>query len=84
MQYRPLGTNGPQVSAIGFGATVLSPGVYGEVHDERSLAALESGLEHGLNLIDTARLYGDGQKKPCWAAFCRAAANRWCSPPRAA
>jgi aryl-alcohol dehydrogenase-like predicted oxidoreductase len=47
------------VSAIGFGAMVLSPGMYGEVDDERGLTALRHALDQGATLVDTSDGYGD-------------------------
>ncbi|MFH8368997.1 aldo/keto reductase [Streptomyces sp. NPDC018031] len=46
-------------SAIGFGAMVLSPGVYGEIDDDRALTALRSALDEGATLIDTSDGYGE-------------------------
>lgn len=63
MKQRTLGKNGPQVSAIGYGAMVLSPGIYGAVNDEASIKTLQYALEQGLNFIDTARLYGSGHNE---------------------
>ncbi|GLZ07492.1 aldo/keto reductase [Actinomadura sp. NBRC 104412] len=47
------------VSAIGFGAMVLSPGVYGEVDDDRALAALRYAVDNGATFVDTSDGYGD-------------------------
>ena len=63
MRYRPLGTNGPSVSTIGFGAMVLSPGVYHEVNDRESEATLEAALDSGVNFLDTADIYGAGHNE---------------------
>jgi aryl-alcohol dehydrogenase-like predicted oxidoreductase len=60
MNYRMLGKNGPQVSAIGYGAMVLSPGIYGNVDDAQSLATLDYAIENGINFLDTAYFYGFG------------------------
>lgn len=46
-------------SAVGFGAMVLSPGVYGEIDDDRALTALHSALDEGATLIDTSDGYGE-------------------------
>ncbi|MDT3395647.1 aldo/keto reductase [Streptomyces sp. B1866] len=51
-------------SAIGFGAMVLSPGMYGQTDDERGLAALRAALDAGATLIDTSDGYGlDGHNE---------------------
>jgi aryl-alcohol dehydrogenase-like predicted oxidoreductase len=47
------------VSAIGFGAMVLTP-VYGEVDDAESLATLHHAVDLGVTFIDTANQYGGG------------------------
>jgi aryl-alcohol dehydrogenase-like predicted oxidoreductase len=60
---RLLGTGGPAVSPIGYGAMVLSPGIYGQVDDTDSISTLRAVLDAGITLIDTARLYGDGHNE---------------------
>jgi aryl-alcohol dehydrogenase-like predicted oxidoreductase len=62
MQQRRLGSGGPLVGAIGFGAMGLS-GVYGPVSDAEGLVTLERVLELGITLIDTADIYGDGHNE---------------------
>jgi aryl-alcohol dehydrogenase-like predicted oxidoreductase len=59
MRARELG-DGLAVSAIGFGAMVLSPGMYGEVDEERGLAALDHAIRAGATFVDTADAYGGG------------------------
>ncbi|GGV24480.1 aldo/keto reductase [Actinomadura cremea] len=48
-----------EVSAIGFGAMVLSPGMYGQVDDERGLAALRHAFDRGATFVDTSDGYGE-------------------------
>ena len=50
------------VSAIGFGAMVLTP-VYGEVNDAESLATLHRAVDLGVTFIDTANIYGGGDNE---------------------
>ncbi|NIK58231.1 aldo/keto reductase [Kribbella shirazensis] len=50
---------GLDVPAIGFGAMVLSPGMYGAIDDERGLAALTAAIDAGGTFIDTSDGYGD-------------------------
>jgi aryl-alcohol dehydrogenase-like predicted oxidoreductase len=54
--------DGLTVSAIGFGAMVLTP-VYGEVDDAESLATLNRCLDLGVTFIDTANVYGGGDNE---------------------
>ncbi|MGN9792033.1 aldo/keto reductase [Streptomyces sp. OZ13] len=53
-----------EVSALGFGAMVLSPGVYGEIDDERGERALLAAVDAGATFIDTSDGYGtDGHNE---------------------
>ncbi len=53
-----------EISAIGFGAMVLSPGMYGEIDDERAVTALHAALDEGTTLVDTSDGYGaDGHNE---------------------
>ena len=62
MNYRPLGRTGWQVSDISFGAWAIGSS-WGEVSDEDALAALHAAIDHGVNFIDTADVYGDGRSE---------------------
>ncbi|MFG1966334.1 aldo/keto reductase [Nonomuraea sp. NPDC049028] len=57
MKTRELGNN-LTVPAIGFGAMVLSPGVYGDIDDTRAETALKAALDAGAVHIDTSDAYG--------------------------
>jgi aryl-alcohol dehydrogenase-like predicted oxidoreductase len=58
MQSRKLGTQGLEVSAIGFGCMGLS-GVYGPAPDEaEALKVLHRAVELGVTFFDTAEIYG--------------------------
>jgi Predicted oxidoreductases (related to aryl-alcohol dehydrogenases) len=62
MRTRTLG--GLEVPAIGYGAMVLSPGLYGEVDDVRGEAALKAALDAGATHVDTSDGYGpDGHNE---------------------
>jgi aryl-alcohol dehydrogenase-like predicted oxidoreductase len=56
MNRRRLG--GLEVPAVGYGAMVLSPGMYGPIDDESGLAALRHVFERGAGFIDTSDAYG--------------------------
>jgi aryl-alcohol dehydrogenase-like predicted oxidoreductase len=62
MEYRELGRTGWQVSAISFGAWAIG-GTWGPVEDRESLAALNRAVDLGVNLFDTADVYGDGRSE---------------------
>ena len=62
MRQRRLGSAGPSVGAVGFGAMSLS-GVYGEADDSESIATIHEALDLGVTLIDTADVYGDGHNE---------------------
>ncbi len=59
---RRLGRNGPEVSAIGYGAMGLS-GVYGTADDAESAKLLNELLDLGVNFLDTADVYGEGHNE---------------------
>jgi aryl-alcohol dehydrogenase-like predicted oxidoreductase len=55
---------GLTVPAIGFGAMVLSPGMYGEVDEDRAQRALAAALDAGATFVDTSDGYGpDGHNE---------------------
>lgn len=62
MKYREFGRTGWQVSEIGFGAWAIGSD-WGYVSDEDACAALHAALDQGVNLIDTADVYGDGRSE---------------------
>jgi aryl-alcohol dehydrogenase-like predicted oxidoreductase len=66
MNTRPLGTGGPLVTEIGFGAWALGgPWEFGwgPVDDNESIRALHRALDGGINWIDTAAVYGLGHSE---------------------
>jgi len=62
MRYRTLGRTGWKISEISFGAWAIG-GSWGGVDDQQSLAALHEAIDHGVNFIDTADVYGDGRSE---------------------
>jgi aryl-alcohol dehydrogenase-like predicted oxidoreductase len=68
---RKLGRSGIDVSAMGLGCwaiggpfwTGTTPHGWGEVDDNESIRAIHAGLERGINLYDTANVYGAGHSE---------------------
>ncbi len=66
MEKRVLGSGGPELTAVGFGAwAVGGPWIYGwgAVDDRDSISAIRRSLELGVNWIDTAAAYGLGHSE---------------------
>lgn len=59
MQQRQLGTNGPEVSAIGLGCMGMSD-FYGPADRDESLATIHAALDAGITMLDTGDFYGAG------------------------
>ena len=57
MQFRTLGPNGPQVSAIGLGCMGMSE-FYGAHDDGESIKVIHHALDAGVSFLDTADIYG--------------------------
>ena len=62
MEYRPLGTDGPRVSALGLGCMGMS-GAYGPSDRAESIATIHAALEAGITLLDTGDFYGAGHNE---------------------
>lgn len=60
MRYRNLGTNGPPISAVGFGTWAAGGLHWGAVDDDEVIAALHRALDLGITFYDTADAYGWG------------------------
>ena len=64
---RPLGQSGLQITTLGFGAWATGGGgwafSWGPQDDKASLAAMRRAIEHGVNWIDTAAVYGLGHSE---------------------
>lgn len=57
-----LGRSGPEVGAVGLGAWGLS-GAYGPAGEWEARAVIERALELGVDLLDTADVYGEGENE---------------------
>jgi aryl-alcohol dehydrogenase-like predicted oxidoreductase len=70
MQMRRLGSQGPELSVVGFGAWEAGAGSeWGQAPPrDRIVEAIRSVLDTGVNWIDTAEVYGDGRSEELVAA----------------
>ena len=71
MQTRQLGTSDLHITPIGVGAWAIGGGDWafgwGPQDDAESIAAIHCALDHGINWIDTAAVYGlDGVRIVLW------------------
>jgi aryl-alcohol dehydrogenase-like predicted oxidoreductase len=62
MKYRTLGRTGWSVSEVSFGSWAIGS-AWGTVDDRDSMAALHRALDNGVNLFDTADVYGNGHSE---------------------
>ncbi len=70
MDYRILGKNGPQVSALGLGCMGMSF-AYGPADEEESLRVLHRYMDLGGNFLDTAEIYGPHKNEELVGRFLR-------------
>jgi aryl-alcohol dehydrogenase-like predicted oxidoreductase len=61
MQYRTLGRTGVQVSTLALGA--MNFGTIGRTTQDEATAIVDAALEGGINVIDTADMYGQGESE---------------------
>jgi aryl-alcohol dehydrogenase-like predicted oxidoreductase len=66
VQTRRLGSNGPELSVVGFGSWALGgswEAGWGAQDDDESIAAIRHAVERGVNWVDTAAVYGYGHSE---------------------
>jgi aryl-alcohol dehydrogenase-like predicted oxidoreductase len=61
MQYRTLGRTGVRVSTLALGA--MNFGAIGRTTQDEATALVDAALEGGINLIDTADMYSQGESE---------------------
>ena len=59
---KTLGSTGLEVTRLGLGCAPLG-GMYGDISEEQATEVVQRALALGLNLIDTAPLYGSGKSE---------------------
>ncbi len=61
MRYRKIGSTQIEASVIGFGTWGIGGWMWGGVREADSIRAIHAAREHGINLVDTAPMYGLGR-----------------------
>jgi len=64
MERRTLGSAGPEISSVGFGAWEAGGDMWGpNESDDAVIEAIRASLDAGMTWIDTAEVYGDGRSE---------------------
>jgi aryl-alcohol dehydrogenase-like predicted oxidoreductase len=63
MQRRVLGSSGFEISTIGLGTWAIGGHMWGGQDDALSVGAIHAAIDHGINWIDTAPIYGSGHSE---------------------
>jgi aryl-alcohol dehydrogenase-like predicted oxidoreductase len=64
MKFRELGRHGPKVSVVGLGMWQAGGSSWGEdITDRDTQAAMVRAIDLGINLVDTAEVYGNGHSE---------------------
>ncbi len=67
LPHRRLGSGGPEITTVGFGAWAVGGGGYafgwGRQDDTASISAIHRAIELGVDWIDTAAIYGLGRSE---------------------
>lgn len=75
MRQRRLGRSGPLVAEVGFGCLSMA-GFYGPVDERASIATMTRALELGIDLWDTADVYGNGSNEELVGRFLKGRRER--------
>lgn len=64
MRKQRLGSEGPEISVVGYGAWEAGGMAWGDnPPDEQVIEAMQAGFEAGINWVDTAEVYGGGKSE---------------------
>jgi len=80
MQKKRLGNSEMELTPVGIGAWAMGGGgwafAWGPQDDDQSIAAIREALDHGVNWIDTAAVYGLGHSEEVVARALEGRSNR--------
>lgn len=60
MKYRSLGSSGIEASVVGLGTWAIGGWMWGGTNEDDAVKAIHSAIDAGINLVDTAPVYGFG------------------------
>ena len=60
MQRRVLGSSGLEITRIGLGTWAVGGQMWGGQEEAKSVEAIHAAVDHGVNWVDTAPIYGGG------------------------
>jgi len=63
MRYREIGESGIKASVVAFGAWAIGGWFWGGAEEGDAIAAIHAALDNGMNLLDTAPIYGMGHSE---------------------
>ena len=64
MLYRKMKNAAPELSILGFGCMRLPLKVNGQIDEEQATAMLRYAIDNGVNYVDTAYVYHNGESEP--------------------
>ena len=60
MRYREIGNSGIKAPVVAFGAWAIGGWLWGGTEEKAAIDAIHTAIDNGMNLIDTAPIYGYG------------------------
>src|SRR3954463_710282 len=63
MQRRSVASGLFEISTIGLGSWAIGGHMWGGQDDQRSIDAIHAAVDHGVNWVDTAPIYGSGHSE---------------------
>ena len=63
MEFSRIGNTGIEISRIGLGTWAIGGWMWGGTDEKESIHTIRSAFDRGINLIDTAPVYGFGRSE---------------------